>query len=77
MDLNHRPHAYQACALDQLSYRPGSLIPSDASTEAVSKNRSLGPWKLDGKRYLGMRFAFLESASLGSRELGADLGLVA
>jgi len=26
---------------------------------------------------LGMRFAFLESASLSSRELGADLGLVA
>ena len=22
MDLNHRPHAYQACALNQLSYRP-------------------------------------------------------
>ena len=22
MDSNHRPHAYQACALNQLSYRP-------------------------------------------------------
>ena len=22
MDLNHRPHAYQACALNHLSYRP-------------------------------------------------------
>ena len=22
MDLNHRPHAYQACALTKLSYRP-------------------------------------------------------
>jgi hypothetical protein len=22
MDLNHRPHAYQACALTELSYRP-------------------------------------------------------
>ena len=22
MELNHRPHAYQACALTELSYRP-------------------------------------------------------
>jgi hypothetical protein len=22
MELNHRPHAYQACALTKLSYRP-------------------------------------------------------
>ena len=26
MELNHRPHAYQACALTELSYRP-SVIP--------------------------------------------------
>jgi hypothetical protein len=30
VDLNHRPHAYQACALNQLSYRPGCLIVPDA-----------------------------------------------
>ncbi len=76
MDLNHRPHAYQACALNQLSYRPGTLIRSDASTEAVSKNRSLGPWKLNSKP-LWSAICVLESASLGSEEPGADLGLVA
>ena len=30
MDLNHRPHAYQACALTKLSYRP-SHNPSSLS----------------------------------------------
>ena len=25
MELNHRPHAYQACALTKLSYRPNEL----------------------------------------------------
>jgi hypothetical protein len=30
MDLNHRPHAYQACALTELSYRP-SHNPSSLS----------------------------------------------
>ena len=25
MDLNHRPHAYQACALTKLSYRPPAV----------------------------------------------------
>ena len=25
MDLNHRPHAYQACALNHLSYRPHTI----------------------------------------------------
>jgi hypothetical protein len=54
VDLNHRPHAYQACALNQLSYRP-ALIGSDPS-KPVSKNRrretrQLGPWKLNSKRY--------------------------
>ena len=27
VDLNYRPHAYQACALTKLSYRPGSTKP--------------------------------------------------
>ena len=27
MDLNHRPHAYQACALTELSYRPNQRRP--------------------------------------------------
>ena len=26
MDSNHRPHAYQACALTRLSYRPANLM---------------------------------------------------
>ena len=26
MDSNHRPHAYQACALTRLSYRPFGLV---------------------------------------------------
>ena len=30
MDSNHRPHAYQACALTRLSYRPVFLAPFGA-----------------------------------------------
>jgi hypothetical protein len=26
MELNHRPHAYQACALTKLSYRPTEIL---------------------------------------------------
>ncbi len=26
MELNHRPHAYQACALTELSYRPPAVL---------------------------------------------------
>ncbi len=26
MELNHRPHAYQACALTKLSYRPSVIL---------------------------------------------------
>ena len=26
MELNHRPHAYQACALTELSYRPSVIL---------------------------------------------------
>ena len=26
MELNHRPHAYQACALTKLSYRPPMIL---------------------------------------------------
>jgi hypothetical protein len=35
MDLNHRPHAYQACALTELSYRP-SHNPSSLSAFLVN-----------------------------------------
>ena len=37
MDSNHRPHAYQACALNQLSYRP---IPKIYLVEAGNENRT-------------------------------------
>ena len=84
MDLNHRPHAYQACALNQLSYRPGLIVYSDPPT-IVSKNRRrstsstrLGPWKLNSKPNEEMRV--LRSSSRLPEALtsfGADLGLVA
>ena len=57
MDLNHRPHAYQACALDQLSYRPIwrlYLIPTLAmifQRTGGGRTALLGPWKLNSKRY--------------------------
>ena len=31
MELNHRPHAYQACALTGLSYRPLACFLKDLS----------------------------------------------
>jgi hypothetical protein len=54
VDLNHRPHAYQACALNQLSYRPGLMF----RRSNISFQRTggalcavLGPWKLNSKLY--------------------------
>ena len=56
MDLNHRPHAYQACALNQLSYRPGLMFPTlqrvFQRTDGA-RGRQLGPWKLNSKPYVG------------------------
>ncbi len=39
-ELNLRPHAYQACALTSLSYKPigGQLRPPERGTLATSKN---------------------------------------
>jgi hypothetical protein len=77
VDLNHRPHAYQACALNQLSYRPG-LIPLRLLT-LVSKNRSLGPWKLNSKRFdlNAVLLPFEPPPWCRLLAPGADLGLVA
>ena len=38
MDSNHRPHAYQACALTRLSYRP-LVCPSDRWWTRPGSNR--------------------------------------
>jgi hypothetical protein len=35
MELNHRPHAYQACALTELSYRPPVISDCAACDEPV------------------------------------------
>ena len=39
MELNHRPHAYQACALTKLSYRPWgfSILPNWKSCDCRDK----------------------------------------
>ncbi len=44
MDSNHRPHAYQACALNQLSYRPIT------SGKAGDENRTRD-YSLEGCRF--------------------------
>ena len=79
MDLNHRPHAYQACALNQLSYRPLHPDVSDAfHAKRFKEPRRLGPWKLNSKQYLGNEvFASLESPPVNREVQGLTLGLVA
>ena len=49
MDLNHRPHAYQACALTKLSYRP-SHNPTSLSAFLVIKRALLDRSKLNSDR---------------------------
>ena len=77
MDLNHRPHAYQACALDQLSYRPGSLILPMLPRVAFQRT-GLGPvpgnWVASAT---GDAERILESAPPDPEGSGADLRLVA
>ena len=40
MELNHRPHAYQACALTGLSYRPAACFLKDHYLTDPSKLNS-------------------------------------
>jgi hypothetical protein len=72
VDLNHRPHAYQACALNQLSYRPGLMFPTlqrtFQRTGGAPKGAVLGPWRLDSKRYADAIVASFESPPWSSRE---------
>jgi hypothetical protein len=79
VDSNHRPHAYQACALNQLSYRPGSLIVSDAFHAKRFKEPSeLGPWKPDSKHCLEYDLSHpFESPPESLAALGLTSGLVA
>ena len=51
MELNHRPHAYQACALTRLSYRPFACLPRRlrrlSATFPSQRTDSLDPSKLN------------------------------
>ena len=51
VELNYRPHAYQACALNQLSYRPVVQIIAGATAAGINCHRTNGltpvPWKLN------------------------------
>ena len=41
MELNHRPHAYQACALTELSYRPPVVLDLRRRTFGFKRNESI------------------------------------
>ncbi len=49
MDSNHRPHAYQACALNQLSYRPINY--DKAGNENRTRDNSLEGYGFTTKLY--------------------------